>query len=128
MAVSEILRNVGIVIGGVLGIYLAWKRVTAANRQAEAQTKQTELQRRVFVDELFNRAVGQLKHEKLEVRLGAIFTLRQICDDYSDLSRPILETLAAYVRENRIEYGDELPPADVREVMNILRDKLGGTG
>lgn len=74
------------------------------------------------------RAVGQLKHEKLEVRLGAIFTLRQICDDYSDLSRPILETLAAYVRENRIEYGDDLPPADIREVMNILRDKLGGTG
>lgn len=128
MALSEIVRNVAIVIGGAIGIYLAWKRVSAANRQAEAQTKQAELQRRVFVDDLFNRAVSQLKDKKLEVRLGAIFTLRQICDDYPDLSRPILETMAAYVRESRVEYGDDLPPADIREVMNMLRDKLGGTG
>ena len=102
VALSEVVRNVGIVIGGAIGIYL--------------------------VDDLFNRAVSQLKDKKLEVRLGAIFTLRQICDDYPDLSRPILETMAAYVRESRVEYGDDLPPADIREVMNMLRDKLGGTG
>jgi hypothetical protein len=37
------------------------------------QTRQAELARRDHVAELFNRAVGQLKDEKLEVRLGAIF-------------------------------------------------------
>lgn len=124
VAMSEILRNVAIVAGGAVGLYLGWKRVTAANRQAEAQTKQAELQRRIFVDVLFNRAVGQLKDDKLEVRLSAIYTLRQLCDDYEDLSRPILATLAAYIRESGIEYGDALPPADIREVVNILRDKL----
>jgi len=93
VALSEIVRNVGIVIGGVLGIYLAWKRVTAANRQAEAQTRLAELQRRVSVDELFNRAVGQLKHEKLEVRLGCHFhatsdmrrLFRSVSPDFGDI-------------------------------------------
>ncbi|MGE0211638.1 MAG: hypothetical protein AB7S41_08085 [Parvibaculaceae bacterium] len=127
VAISEIVRNLGIVLGGAIGIYLGWKRVTAANRQAEAQTRQAELQRRDFVAELFNRAVSQLKDEKLEVRLGAIYTLRQICDDYPDLSRPVLELLAAYVRENAIDYGDQPPPVDIREVMSTLRGKLGGS-
>lgn len=72
---SEIVRNIGIVVGGAIGIFLGWKRVYAANRQAEAQVRQAELSRRDHVAELFNRAVGQLKDEKLEVRLGAILTL-----------------------------------------------------
>jgi hypothetical protein len=49
VSLSEIIRNIGVLVGGALGIYLAWKRVTASNLQAEAQ-----------------------KDEKLEIRLGAI--------------------------------------------------------
>lgn len=125
-AIAEIASKVGLLLGGAFGLYLAWKRVTAVNKQADAQSKQAELQRRDHVAELFNRAVGQLGHEKLEIRLGAIYTLRQICDDFPDLSKPILELLATYIRENRVDYGDRLPPVDVQEVMNILRGKLGG--
>jgi hypothetical protein len=29
--------------------------------------------------------------------------------------------LATYLRENSKDYGDNEPPADVREIMNILR-------
>jgi len=46
--------------------------VIASNKQADAQLRQAELSRRDHVAELFNRAVGQLKDEKLEVRLGTI--------------------------------------------------------
>lgn len=76
VAISEAARNFGLLAAGAIGVYLAWKRITVANRQAEAQTRQAELTRRDHVAELFNRAVGQLKHEKLELRLGAIFTTR----------------------------------------------------
>jgi hypothetical protein len=37
LAASEIVRNWAFVVGGAIGLYLAWKRVTAANRQADAQ-------------------------------------------------------------------------------------------
>lgn len=74
---SEIDRNLGIVLGGAIGLVFAWMRVRAANRQSEAQTRQAEVGRREHVAELFNRAVGQLDDEKLHIRLGAIYTLRE---------------------------------------------------
>jgi hypothetical protein len=124
LAISEIVRNLGLVAAAMIGIYLAWKRVTASTRQADASLQQAELARRDHVAELFNRAVGQLTHEKLEVRLGAIYTLRQIAHDFPDLSEPTFELLTTYLRQSAGAYGDREPPVDVREIMNILRDRL----
>lgn len=125
VAFSEVTRNLGLVLAGIVGVYLGWKRVTVANRQAEAQTRQAELTRRDHVAELFNRAVGQLRDDKLEIRLGAIFTLRQICFDFPDLSNPVVQLLTIYLTENPVDYGDAMPPADVREIIRLVRDHDG---
>jgi len=76
------------------------------------------------VAELFNRAVGQLTDVKLEVRLGAIYTLRQIASDFPDLAEPTFELLSTYLRESVGKYEGDEPPVDVREIMNTLRDYL----
>ena len=78
---SELFRNFGLIVAGAIGIYIAWRRAVASTQQADAALRQAELARRDHVAELFNRAVGQLSHEKLEIRLGAIYTLRQIARD-----------------------------------------------
>lgn len=129
--VSEVVRNVALLLGGAFGLYLAWLRVTAANKQADAQArqaeaalKQSELSRREHVADLFNRAVGQLTDPKLELRLGAIYTLRQIGNDFPDLSGAVFELLSAYLRENRQNYADRPPPADMLEIMAIVRKRL----
>jgi hypothetical protein len=96
---SEMVRNYAIVIGGLIGLFLAWQRATASTRQADASLQQADLARRDHVAELFNRAVGQLTAEKLEIRLGAIYTLRQIANDFPDLSEPTLELLSTYLRK-----------------------------
>jgi hypothetical protein len=124
-ATSEIVRNWAFVLGGAFGLFLAWKRVTAANSQAEAQIRQAELARRDHVAELFNRAVGQLNDKKLEVRLGAIFTLQQICRDFPDLSGPVIRLLTTYLQENRVNYGNRKPPVDVRTIIEILSERNG---
>jgi hypothetical protein len=62
--------------------------------------------------------------EKLEVRLGAIYTLRQIARDFPDLAEPTYELLTAYLRESAGSYGDNEPPIDVREIMSKLRGRL----
>ena len=118
---SEIIRNVGLLFGGGIGLYLAWLRVTTANRQADASLRQAELTRREHVAELFNRAVGQLGDAKLEVRLVAIYTLRQIGQDFPDLTSAVFELLNAYLRENPRDYGDGEPPIDIQEIMSIIR-------
>jgi hypothetical protein len=103
---------------------LAWLRVRAANRQSEASLRQADLARREHVADLFNRAVGQLTDAKLEIRLGAIYTLRQISRDFPDLAGIVVELLTAYLRENRNNYGDSEPPIDVREMINIVRSHM----
>ena len=123
-ATSEIVRNYCIVIGGALGIYLAWRRTSAATKQADAQLRQLELARQDHVAELFNRAVGQLKDKKLEVRLGSIYTLKQICRDFPDLSDPIVNLLTTYLRENRVDYGNRKPPVDVQAITDVLSERL----
>lgn len=76
--------------------------------------------------EIFNRAIDQLGSEKLEVRLGAIYTLKRISRDpqYVDYRVPILETLAAYVRERSRDDTNAEPTADVREIMKFLNEAL----
>lgn len=118
---SEILRNVSIFIGGAAGLWIAWRRVTAATRQADAALRQTEHSRRGRVAELCNVAIGQLADEKLEVRLGAIFMLRQIANDFPEFTRALHDLLATYLRTSVKPYDGD-PPADVQEIMKILRD------
>lgn len=124
LELSEFLRNAALTLVALVGLYLAWKRVFAANRQAEASTRQAELARRDFVAELFNRAVGQLADERLEVRLGAVYILQQIAEDFPDLAGPVHRLLAAHLRENTVEYGDEGPPLDTQEIMEFMETWL----
>jgi hypothetical protein len=125
--ISELVRNYGLVAAGAVGIVLAWWRSRASNRQAVAALRQAELARRDHVVEMFNRAVDQLGSEKLEVRLGAIYTLKRISGDpqYADYKVPILETLTAYVREHTRDDPDVgEAPADIREIMRLLNEAL----
>jgi hypothetical protein len=110
VVLSEIIPNIGLVAAASVGIYLAWKRVVASNKQADAQLRQSELSRRDHVAELFNRAVGQLKDEKLEIRLCAILTLGQICTDFRDLSGPVIQLLTTYLQQENVDYGEIAAP------------------
>jgi hypothetical protein len=120
VALSEVIRNFGLVAAALVGICLAWKRVVASNKQADAQLLQAELSRRNHVTELFNRAVGQLKDEKLEIRLGAILTLGQVCTDFRDLSGPVIQLLTTYLKEEKVDYGEIDAPADIGEIIRII--------
>jgi hypothetical protein len=115
---SEIIRNYAIVGGGLTGLAVAIWRAIAADRQSKAQSRQAEQGRREHVAAIFGRAVEQLDHENLHVRLGAIYTLREIVDAFPDLSRPTVDLLASYLAS--VNYADEDPPLDVQEVMKIV--------
>jgi hypothetical protein len=124
--ISELIRNYGLIVAAGLGVVLAWWRSRASNRQAIAALQQAELAQRNHVVEMFNRAVDQLGSEKLEVRLGAIYTLKRISRDpqYADYRVPILETLAAYVRERTRDDTNAEPSVDIRAIMNFLSETL----
>ncbi|MBW4602932.1 MAG: pentapeptide repeat-containing protein [Calothrix sp. FI2-JRJ7] len=52
------------------------------------------------IPEDFYQALGQLGNDKPEARLGAIYTLEQIAKDSPSKQWTIIETLAAFIREN----------------------------
>lgn len=126
VAFSEIVRNLALTIAAMVGAILAWRQLSPAASQARSANLQAELARRAHVTELFNRAVGQLRDPNLEVRLAAIYVLRETARDFPDLSNPVFELLQAYLRAGDIDYGDDEPPVDVREIMRLLRSRLGG--
>jgi hypothetical protein len=77
-------------------------------KQAESAAAKLNLDRRAHVMELFNRAAGQLSHERLEVRLAAVYVLRELARDFPDLANPVFELLQAYLRDGRSDYGDAM--------------------
>ena len=85
--------------------------------------RQSALAQRGHITETFNRAIDQLRDEKLEVRLGAIYTLTMIYSQQplTEYRQPIVEILTAYVRERTSESDVDTPSKDVEEIMNFLR-------
>jgi len=116
--ISEIVRNYAIVIGGVVGFAIAIWRAVAADRQARAQMLQAEQGRRAHVMEIFGGAIEGLDNDKMHIRLGATYTMREIVDSYRDLSRPTVDLLTAYLAG--VSYESDEPPQDVQEIMRIV--------
>ena len=125
VAASEIIRNIALAAAAFLGAFLAWRQLSPASLQARSANTKAELARRAHVTELFNRAVGQLRDPNIEVRLAAIYVLREAAKDFPDLSDPVFELLQAYLRSGNLDYGDGPPPIDIAEILKILRSKLG---
>jgi uncharacterized protein YjbI with pentapeptide repeats len=101
LALSEIAINLGLLFACLVGPYLAWNWVTASTRQADAALAHADIARRHHVAELFNRAVGQLNDAKLEVRPGAVYTLRQIAEDFLDLARDTYHAVDADMTQGK---------------------------
>ena len=123
---SEIRRNLALTAAAAVGAYLAWKKLGPETTQAGTAVRQAELARRAHVTELFNRAAGQLADDKLEVRLAAIYVLREIGRDFPALANPIFELLQNHLEARKATgYGDEEPPINVRAILAALLLKTG---
>ncbi|MEH2432706.1 MAG: pentapeptide repeat-containing protein [Nostoc sp.] len=72
----------------------------AALKNAEAALKNAYIAQDKQITERFAKAIEQLGNEKIETRLGAIYTLERIAKDSKDDHWTIMEVLTAFVREN----------------------------
>jgi hypothetical protein len=118
---SEVVRNWAIVAGGGIGLAVAVWRGAAHDRQSRAQRRQAEIAQRAHVVEVFSGATGQLAHEKLEVRLGAVLTLTRISRDFPVFDAQVVELLSAYARERAGTFDEgEEPTVDIVEIVKFL--------
>lgn len=125
---APVFRDLAVGFAAVIGAILAWRRLRPASAQATAAGEQADLAKRAHVTELLNRAAGQLSDEKIEVRLAAIYILKDIATSFPDLANPIFEVLQAYLREADIDYGDDEPPIEVREITSLVSRRSRESG
>ena len=120
----EEIRNIAIVPGVVFGVLIALWRGVSLSRQSLAAQNQAKVADRSHAAELFGNAVENLGNVKLEMKLGAIYTLRQLESDYAEFSMPVLMVLAAYVRNRTKVQPDSAQEEDVIEILKIFGNRL----
>lgn len=92
-----------------------------ADRQSRASRSQAETARRAHTTEVFNDAVEQLNNDRLEIRLGAIFTLKQISEDFPEFRHYVVQLFTAYVKEQTaVSDAEEIPQNDIVEIVKFV--------
>jgi uncharacterized protein YjbI with pentapeptide repeats len=91
----------------MINAYYSAKRMEVANRSALAEEKNLEIQiqnsqlaQEKLLADRFMGAVAQLGHDKIETRVGAIYALERVAQDFPKEHWMIMEILTAFVREN----------------------------
>jgi len=105
-------------LAGAIGVYFTWRNL---NQTREATQETLRLTAQGQITERFSSAIDQLgditdiAKPKMEVRIGGIYALDRIAQDYPDPYRNIVaEVLAAYVR-----YHAEWPPVKPSTVADL---------
>lgn len=95
----------GLAVG--FNLYHGGKRSEAADRSSEAATRNSEAATRNAkaaeegqITERFTQAIQQLGNEKIEIRIGGIYTLERIAQNSPQDHWTVMETLSAFIREN----------------------------
>jgi Pentapeptide repeats (8 copies)/Protein of unknown function (DUF2934) len=91
-----------LVFGGPLAAGAAlggWAALRQAATASERHQEQTNADRQRRITESFAKAVEQLGSDKLEVRLGGIYSLERISKESPDDYWTVMENLTAFVRE-----------------------------
>jgi hypothetical protein len=120
---------------GVVLLLLIFSGVTAAVAAVAAwialmrHFAQIDADRQRRITESYSKAVEQLASEKIEMRLGGIYTLERISRESSGDYWTVMETLTAFVREHArwkepdaadaVVSGQE-PPTDIAAVLAVI--------
>jgi hypothetical protein len=119
-------------LGGLavlVGVFFSYRQLQHNRRQLEhsiqTSREQHQLDQQGQITERFTRAIDQLGHERLDVRLGGIFALERLTNDSRKDQATVAEVLSAFVRGHAPwpPTGKEQPPADAPlEAVRPLRE------
>jgi Pentapeptide repeats (8 copies) len=90
-------------LGGVVllvGAYFTYRQVMNSREQLAHSREQLQVAQQGQITERFTRAIDQLGHAQLDVRLGGIYALERIARDSPDDRPTIGEVLTAFIRSH----------------------------
>ncbi len=124
----------------LLGIFFTWRslRLTQSNVEiardalklnTDTQEANLKAAHHRQMTELLSKAVEQLGHAQLGVRIGGIYILEQVSQESSALEQPIIDILVAYLRHRSPwPAADAQAPAgdreDIQAVASVLTRRM----
>ena len=135
---SEVIRNVGLLIAGLVAFPLAIWRALVADRQAAAAQRQTATAQQGLLNERYQKGADMLGSEILSVRLGGIYALQSLAWDYpKQYYVQCMRLLCAFVRnptkdddeetnsDAYYRYGARIPKLreDVQAIMDVISER-----
>ena len=78
------VRNIALVVGGIVAILTALWRSLVAETQATAATQQSQIGKREYLNERYRQAASMLGDNEISVRLAGIFALERLAEDHPD--------------------------------------------
>ena len=128
---SATIRNLGLVVAGVVALIFAGWRTQVASKQAEVA-------RQSLLNDRYQKAAEMLGDENLSVRLGGVYALQALIEEHPEQYYvSCMRLLCAFVRNPPVdEYLTPLPDkkitrsgggirlrADVQAVMDMMRSR-----
>lgn len=121
---STAVRNVGLVLGGAIALWIAgWRAVVAdqqadaAREQASAADRQAETAEADLRNKRYQESAAMLGNERLAVRMAGIYALQRLAEDHPrEHHVEAMKLLCAYVR-NRTSDGSV---EDVQAAMEAI--------
>ena len=101
-----------VVIGVIVSTLTLRLNTKKHTEEREADTLRLAQTERGQITERFTRAIDQLGHNTIDVRLGGIYALEKIAKDSDEDRETVFEVLAAFIREHTRE-GSARPEAVV---------------
>ena len=135
---SEVIRNVGLLVAGLVAFPLAIWRALVADRQASAAQRQTATAQQGLLNERFQKGADMLGSEILSVRLGGIYALQSLIEEFPEQYYvQCMRLLCAFVRnptnddneethsDAYYRYGARIPKLreDVQAIMDVIGER-----
>ena len=125
-ALSTTVRNVGLVIGGVVAILLAVWRSMVVERQADTARRQSETAERGLLNERYQKGAEMLGSKVLPVRLGGIYALQRLAEEHrEEYHIQIMRLFCAFVRnptEDSEEKAEQVGQSDPEAIPTLRAD------
>ncbi len=142
---STTIRNVGLVIGGIIAMVLAiWRSIVAdrqskasqrqaetshrqaetSHRQAETSHGQAETSERGLLNERYQKGAEMLGSKILIVRLGGIYALQRLAKEHAEQYHvQIMRLFCAFVRHPTEHKDDTAESTDANETSSTKLDR-----
>ena len=115
---STTIRNVGLVIGAIIGIGLANRRIKVADHQVETSE-------RGLLNERYQKGAEMLGSKILAVRLGGIYALQGLAEEHAEQYHvQIMRLFCAFVRHPTEDKDDTAKSTDVNETSSTKLDRI----